>query len=424
MKLLTKTSLLIITGSIFIFLIGNIISFHITKQMIDRHVDNELVYQMQSTIKQVSENPSSIKDSMVTNDISIIKADNQLIITPHFSDTIFYSNAQQKYIPHRILKFTFAANQQNFIVVINKSLLSSDKLVERITTSTIGLVIIFIFMIFIFNRFIFKNVWSEFFVNLERVDKYDIKGNEKLNLEDSEILEFSKLNQVHRNMVNRIQNDFVNLKELTANTSHEIQTPLAIIKSKTELLLQSPNLNENDLSLVSTILTTSERLSKLNQSLLLITKIENNQFKDLAWVQVKDVVEKYIQNFDVLFEAGDFKISIIKSALSIHINPVLLDVLISNLLKNAVIHSKEGAEIKIFMDNTSLSILNTGEALKIKKEELFKRFAKGSNKKNSNGLGLEIAKRICDLYGIKINYNYEENFHNFTLDFSKILSNT
>jgi signal transduction histidine kinase len=423
MRLLSKTSLLIITVSIFIFLVGDILFFNIAKQMIHRHVNMELMYQMHRIIKIAKESDSIDTQTFYSDEVEISEVDKSMVVKPSFSDTVLYSTMQQQFIPHRALKFTYSGKSSNQIVTIYKSLLSSDKLIERITISSIAMVFIFIAMIYILNRFIFEKVWAVFFENLKRVEKYDVKSKSNLVLEDTEIEEFRKLNAVHLKMVERIQSDFVSLKELTANTSHEIQTPLAIIKSKAEILLQSENLTESELSIVDTILNTAERLSKLNQSLLLITKIENNQFAESEKVKVNQVVEKFVQNFGMLLEAGQYEVSTALSDFEISINPILLDVLIANLLKNAIVHGQQGGILKIVLENKVLKIINSGKPLSVNPDDLFKRFVKASQNTSSSGLGLEIVRKICEFYDIQIQYNYQNNLHSFSINFAKLSLN-
>jgi len=421
MRLLTKTSLLIITVSIFIFLIGNIVFFRVTKHMIINQVDAELINKMHNLLKN---NESLESNLFVTDHIEIdtnVLYDSEIA---RFSDTVLYSKIQNKYIPHRALQFSKKVNSNISKITIYKSLLSSDKLIEKITLASILMVVFFIIAIYALNRFIFEKVWSNFFRNLKKVENYDIKSSNVLSVEESEIDEFNKLNSVHLKMVERIQTDFLNLKELTANTSHEIQTPLAIVKSKAELLLQSDNLDETELNAVDSIITSIERLSKLNQSLLLITKIENNQFSDAVSVNVKEILDKHLQNFDMLFQSANVVLEFDITDLSIEINPILLDILIMNLLKNAIAYANNKKELSVVLKNNTFSVCNSGEALVFSPDDLFKRFVKGSSNQNSSGLGLEIVSRICKLYGISINYKYQELKHCFTIDFSNIACNS
>ncbi|NOZ36424.1 MAG: HAMP domain-containing histidine kinase [Chlorobi bacterium] len=420
MRLLSKTSLLIITVSIFIFMTGNIVFFYVLKNMINDHVKNELNTQMYEIINAVNHEGVDINSEFYKDDVSIRVLEKEKKLSPVIFDTVLYDNLQRKYIPHKALKFTYKFEGQTYLISIFKSMLSSNKLIERITVASIFLVLSFLFVIYTLNRFIFVNVWSNFFSNLRKIHRYNINSREKLMLEKSEIDEFELLNSVIKQMVKKIQTDFTTLKELTENTSHEIQTPLAVIKSKAEILLQSENISKKDIELVYSILNTSDRLSKLNQTLLMISKIENNQFEKTKEINVKETIDKYINNFEMLINAGNFKLIKKISDLYIEINPVLSDVLISNLIKNAIVHNYRGGLIKISTENSLLRISNSGKGSALKSENLFKRFVKGSNDIRRTGLGLEIVKKICDFNHFTVKYDFSNDLHNFIVDFSPV----
>lgn len=421
MKLLSKTTLLILTVSLFIFMVGNVVFFQVSKKMISKHIDNELIMQMHSIIDQINEDESLFQITKFSNEVVIDRLEKDISIKSTFSDTVLFSEIQKRYIPHRSLKFSHQSQSRNQLITIYKSLLSSDKLIERITISSIVMVLIFIIMIYIMNRFVFTNVWSDFFSNLKIIEHHDIKSMKKIELSDSEIDEFTSLNKVMSEMVDRIQLDYLNLKELTANTSHEIQTPLAIIKNKAEMLLQSENLNEQEMQEVYSILNTSNRLSKINQSLLLISKIENNQYSEFEIIDVQTVLNKHLQNFLMLAESSNRElISDIQPAM-IKINPILFDMLVINLIKNALSHSSEKAKITVDFKEACLTITNDGEALPFDEDQLFKRFMRNSTNKSSNGLGLEIVKKICRFHNLEITYSFEAQKHIFKVDFNKII---
>ncbi|NPA45070.1 MAG: HAMP domain-containing histidine kinase, partial [Chlorobi bacterium] len=382
MKLLSKTSLLIITVSIFIFMAGNITFFYVLKHMINKHVTNELKEDVLTLKKKIKENKNIINSISINKDISVKEIKPNIYQQQKIKDTVLFNTLKKKYIPYKSISFTTNIKNKRYLVTIYKSMLSSNNLIEKITVASIIMVVIFLGMIYILNRFIFVKVWSDFFDNLKKVRSYNINSRKKLNLNTSEIDEFNKLKDVLLQMTERIRQDFQNLKELTENTSHEIQTPLAIIKSKAELLLQSENIKEKDAELIFSILNTSERLSKLNKSLLMISKIENNQFNENQTLNIKNVVNKIIKNFDILFEAGEFNLKFSAEEFYIKINPVLLDVLISNLIKNAIAHTKKGNEINIKIYNYFVKISNHGNKSDIVPENLFKRFKKGKTNKN------------------------------------------
>lgn len=402
-------------------MIGNIVFFNIQRNMINDHVKEGLLLQMYQMIDDIKNNDINPEKVTFFDDITVEKIKSDTEIEPIISDTVLYNAIQRKFIPHKSLKFSCKYHDDNFLFTLNKSMLSSNKLIERITIASIFMVLSFLFSIYILNRFIFVNVWSNFFKNLREINKYKINSRKKLFLEDSEIDEFNILNSVLSELVEQIQKDFQNLKELTENTSHEVQTPIAVIKSKAEILLQSENLNRSEVELISTIIRTSDRLSKLNQSLLLISKIDNDQFDHTEDLNIREVIEKYIDNFDMLINAGEIEINIEKEDVVININSVLLDILISNMLINAIVHNFKKGKLNISLTNNELEISNTGNKKPLDLDDIFKRFRKLSDNKEGSGLGMEIVEKICNYYGLEIDYRFKDNLHTFTINFNVLI---
>ena len=226
------------------------------------------------------------------------------------------------------------------------------------------------------------------------------------------------MNEALNKMTNKIYTDFIHQKEFTEKAAHEMQTPLAVMKAKLDLLIQSPNLKEEEMNQLQAIDTSVSKLASLNKALLLLAKIENNQFKDYTEINLQKVIEKIILNYEEVIESKNLSVEKkIEPNGKIMMNPILCDVLISNLIQNATRHNISGGSIKIELTTNTLTISNSGNPLNIKPEELFDRFKKNNASKESLGLGLSIVKSITDLYAIKITYSFSENRHTFALHF-------
>ena len=136
------------------------------------------------------------------------------------------------------------------------------------------------------------------------------------------------------------------------NASHEIQTPLAIIKSKIELLIQSENLTKEHMKQLQDIYSATGRLSKLNQFLLLITKIENLQFNSTKTIDLTQLIDKYVSDLDELIEQKQIKVEKhYNISRELMLNNTLAEILISNLLSNAIKHNVKNGIIKITLDS-------------------------------------------------------------------------
>jgi K+-sensing histidine kinase KdpD len=101
----------------------------------------------------------------------------------------------------------------------------------------------------------------------------------------------------------------------------------------------------------------------------------------------------------------------------VEMNDVLAEILISNLLSNAVRFNIDSGFIKCQIDNMYLILSNAGLPITVNPEDLFKRFYKVSDNPQSVGLGLSIVKKITDRYGMQISYSFHDSIHEIKLQY-------
>ncbi len=425
MNLLTKTSLLITTVVLFILMMGGIVFFELTKNLINKQVDKELISEMHTVMRSFDQLVMG-NDTIRLEKVTIIPAREQVPFGMIFKDTIRYNDFEREFHTYRVLLFGYKLGNRYFKVEIYKSLIDSNILIEQVTLVWIGLSVVLINAIFFLNKIIFRRTWKDFFRTLHLAESYDIKNPEKrIVLTDSEINEFKSLNQVLSRLLERVEHDYRSQKELTANTSHELQTPLAIIRSKAELLIQTSGLSTEQFQLITDILNTTVRLSKLNRSLLIISRIDNNQFQETKEIDVPALVKSHIQQFqDFIDERGHQVVASLGSHGKIIINPLLFDLLLVNLLSNAIVHNlRSNGKIVITYHGPVLTIANTGPSHALQKNKIFQRYYRKTDNPDSTGIGLSIVNRICEYYDIVITYLYQDKMHSFSLDLSVIMIN-
>jgi signal transduction histidine kinase len=229
--------------------------------------------------------------------------------------------------------------------------------------------------------------------------------------------EFKELNQFLEKMTNKALEDYRALKEFSENASHELQTPLAIMRGKLELLMET-NINEEQASFILSIQNAVQKLSAVNQSLTLLTKLENQEYQPQRF-DFSLLVDKSIAAFRELIEMKSIKLTAqTAAAVNINLNPLLADILFTNLLNNAIRHNVANGTISIVLTPASLVIENTGEPPKTNIDELFKRFKKDNQSSDSTGLGLAIVKQICELNNFNVKYLYRNGIHILTVTFS------
>ncbi len=224
------------------------------------------------------------------------------------------------------------------------------------------------------------------------------------------ISEFRALNKAIAAMTDKIHRDYTSLKEFTENASHEIQTPLAIIKNKLELLIQDENLAEEQALHIKAVYDAASRLSKLNQVLLLLTKIEHHQFIEKERINLSNLLTNQLDHYQELISARNLElVTDIAPGISIFMNPMLAEILITNLLSNTIKHNIPNGEIRIILSNGTLSIQNPGNPPSQKTEMLFDRFKKGTSNTDSLRLGLFLVKTICETQQLRIHYSFQKS---------------
>lgn len=418
MKLLTKSSLLIATLSLFLFFIMGIIFFQVLKNMSISDLNRELV---------------DLKE-LVEDHIENYKA-NQLIALPGidslsiehmeldenagevFGDTLMYDAKEDQYKTYRFIQFYSVKGDAGFQVKIYKSTTPTDQLVERVTLMMTLMVILFLAGIFILNRFIFASLWKGFFEAIEKLKQFET-SKEPVILGEQDIEEFEELKQVLEVMTRRLAKDYKELKEYTDHTTHELQTPLAVIKSKTELLIQSENIGESEMKCLQAINTSVNQLSRLNSTLTLITRIENRQFTEKEEIKLTELLDRHLELLED--HIGLRRIKVEKrykdGGMVLFMDQGLADLLIANLLKNAIVHNTEGGNIVLETQPGSLLIRNDGPPLGFSQEELFTRFVRDTRRSGNFGLGLSLVKKVCEHYNFLIEYSFDNQKHTFNLN--------
>jgi len=421
MKLLTKTILYIATLSLFLFFLMGILFYQVLKTM----SINELNREMKNMRGRVEKNLPVILeygmtdlpgiDTTIIHEVSHYQENN-----PEFRDTLLLDNRSNQFRNFRVHSFVLPMRDSFYQVDLYKSTTPTDKLVERVTLMMTLMVILFLTGIFFLNRFIFSNLWKDFFIALGKLKKFNAEAG-PISLSESDIQEFHELNQVLENLTERLSKDYRALKEYTDHTTHELQTPLAIIKSRVELLLQSENLSRSEVELIRDIYRNADHLSRLNSTLALITRIENQQYTETSEVNINQLLFHQLETMQELIALRNITITkkLTGREIIVHMDRGLADILIINLLKNAIIHNVEKGIIDIEIASPGLILRNSGVDIQTNSGKLFERFYRGSGNSNSLGLGLPLVKKICELYGITIEHEFRDGLHAMTLNFSQ-----
>lgn len=347
-----------------------------------------------------------------------VKIANAAKDTLFFNETTFAGYKEKNGEEFKQLNAILNISGITYKIEIRESLMETSDFIENIVSLVIISICLFFLALIIINRKVSRSVWNGFNYNLEKVKSYSLQQESEIELKHTNIIEFDQLNEVLINLTNRVSNDYKNLKQFSEDASHELQTPLAIIRSKVESLIESNKLSDELVEKLKTIYDNTNRLTRLSKDLLLLTKLENNQFNIENQVSFMHIIRDKITDWQEIIELKNLKCEFnLNDDLKIKMNLNLADILISNLLSNAITHTDYSGIIKADIKGNTIHISNSGKTAIKNPNSIFNRFHKESSSQQSVGLGLSIVKRICELHQIKIEYLFLDGMHGFSLQF-------
>ena len=324
-----------------------------------------------------------------------------------------YSPREKKMHNFRELTFTLALDSTAYRVTIAKPLEGLHHLTRFIVIVSLSTILLVIFVSLLLNRIVLRRLWQPFYDAMHIMRNFKLGRSKGLEFPPTSIEEFTFMNESLGLAAEKAEQDYLLLKEFTENASHELQTPLSIIRSKLDLLIQEEELSQRQSEIVLSAYAAIKKLSRLNQSLLLLTKIGNQQFNHIESVDLKEKIEDKLRQFQELWQHNQVTARATLDLSSVKASPELIDILLNNLFSNASNHNIPGGRIGIQLQAQQLTISNTGLAAPLDPQRVFRRFYKGEQHTGHNGLGLSIIKQICEVSSITPAYLYDQGEHQF-----------
>jgi len=418
MKLSTRTNLYYIIFSLFAFTIGGLVFNHYLNRIFDDRIEQDLQTE-KLLIQREIDHLDSMPDlrSVYGNLLQITLFNHPRKHFERLQDTVLFDSKSDNFRLYRHLRVESNSKEgQGYIISLFKSLESKQKLTQSIIVSFVILFFILLGSMIFMNNVIMRRVWTPFYRTLQILNRYDLNSQEALNLSRTNIREFRLLNETLDKMSEKILKDYQNLKEFNENAAHELQTPLAVIKSKLDLLIQNEQLDKFQLDLIRSVYEATSRMSKLNQGLILISRIQNNQFSEPEDIDIQVIVDKTLEHFQ---EMTDLKYIQVEREYThpmiLQMNRTLAESLFTNLVSNAIRHNYSNGLIKISIRSNVFTISNTGPELNMDPRKLFDRFRKSDSRPESVGLGLSIVQKICIFYQLSLHYKYHQGFHTLVI---------
>jgi len=410
-----RASIIITLG---ILLFAGVFYYAVISYISNNELDRDLTEEFDELKQYVSNYKKLPTPVDFDEDVASFTPIGKLIIPKHFVDTPFVERSSKKSEEGRAIVGTVDIKGINYKVTIAESKEATQYLVQTIGFITIALTALLLTALFFTNRYILNGLWKPFYDLLSRLKSFSIAKSPAYSPKSVAIKadEFRELQEAMDTMAVKARNDYQNLKIFTENASHEMMTPLAVIASKLDTLIQDENLNKEQLEQLYSINLTIGKLSKLSQSLLLLIKIDNRQVNDNDVIDLSLLIDEKLQHFQEIITGKDIQVNIKLTEKKIHMSQYLVEVLLNNLISNAIRHNFKGGQINVTLAGHELVIENTGPEQALDESGIFERFEK-SKSSEGMGLGLTIARNICTSYAFQLSYSFQKPFHRFKVRF-------
>ncbi|MFA6086287.1 sensor histidine kinase [Mucilaginibacter sp.] len=409
----TRTSIYItltvlLTGAVIYFFAIN----YIAQQQLDQGLQQQLI-EAEEYVRSSNHDPQQYD---LDKDHAVFIRTNEQELQKRFFDTTYFNPKEQRKEAGRAVEDLVKLKDTNYKVVITISRAGQKYLIEVITIITLALLTGLLLVLFITNKYMLNGLWKPFQLTLKEIKQFNIADVDQFKGKPSKVEEFAELNEAIREMSLRVTHDYLNLKQFTENASHEMMTPLAVVTTKLDTLIQDETLNAEQLAQITDIYSSINKSSRLNQSLLLLAKLENKLITDEVPINLEVVLSEKMLQFQELMQTKDLSFKPNLQPKQVLASKYLIDILLNNLFSNAIRHNNPGGVIIIELNREQLSIKNTGANHSLNEQLIFERFQKGKESQGT-GLGLTLVKNICQHYGYTIHYNYESGWHTFMLIF-------
>lgn len=338
-----------------------------------------------------------------------------------FSDTLLFNALEDETEPFRCLSFPVRMQGHWWRVTISQSALEREDLALTVALLLSGLFTVLFGVLLWVNQQVARQVWQPFFSTLERMRRFRLTDPEPLSLGETPVEEFRELHRSLEELSGKLQRDFRTVKQFTENASHELQTPLAVVQNKVDMLLQDEGLTEQQIKQLGIIGQSARRMARLNQTLLLLAKIENDQFAERLPLDLKPLIEKRLDWLADFIAGKQLTVATSLSDVQVEINPFLADTLVTNLLTNAVKHNQSGGTLDIHLDGSRLTLANSGPPPGVPPQTLTGRFARGNTGAEGLGLGLAMVKEICVKNGFGFEIGFEAGIWKTEVLFSPVI---
>ena len=423
MKLIQKIALRLSMVLIPVIALWAMIFYFVTVEEINDEVDDLLrSYSEQLIAKKLANQELPVADIIAGMHYSISQVTEEYADShprTKYYDSDLYINETDEDEPARFLKtFFYDAEGRYFELIAAIPTFEKEDLIETILWWIAALYLILLVTVIVITLAVFQKSIRPLYEILDWLNAYTPGKTQDKLAADTDIYEFRQLEKTVTEATDRSNEAYEKQKQFIGNASHELQTPLAVLGGRIDWMLDNDSLGEENIGELVKMKREVVHISRLNKTLLLLTKIDNGQFPDVMDVNLSSIVQSQEEMYEEIFSRKNIHCSLEMqdSPVVVRMNETLATILVTNLIKNAFMHSPEGGIVTIALDGNGLAVENSGEA-PLDRERIFDRFYQGAKKEGSTGLGLALAKTIADKNGMQFSYSFADGRHRFRINF-------
>lgn len=416
MKLATRYNRVTIIVTLLVLIIGAIVYFFAINRIASTLLDDHLSEEVAEVTEYLHVHSQFPAPTDMDDDRTSFERLKGKPIPTRFFDTVYVAPKLKTEHEGRGVEgtLTFKGAHYRFVIIISKE--STQYLLQMIAMITIVLMLGLFLGLFIINRYLLGDLWRPFYIVLDHLKAFNVSQQNVFTPVKTKVDEFNELDKAVELMTQRVSDEYQNLKIFTENASHEMLTPLSVITSKLDTLIQDERLVNEQYEQIQDIYRAANKLSRLNQTLLLLLKIENDIVPEAEVINFSYLLNEKYRQFQDLFSQQELSIDTEIGNMQLRASAYLVDMLLNNLFSNAIRHNITGGYVQINLNNDKLLFGNTGIANPLDAETIFNRFAK-SKTSDGMGLGLTIVQNICNLYGWELSYQFNNGLHYFIILF-------
>ena len=408
MKLLHHTALNQLLLAIPLVVIGTTIGYFAVRHAVNEELDEQLEHHAELLEKRIRSGETSFSDPAPDQLFALLPTTSTNV---SYVDSILYNTAEEEDIPWRMIRYPVELQTgEKATLVLGRASLESDDLVKVLAYVIAGLLVLVFIGNFLVDRWLNGRLWKPFHQTLDALKNFHT-DSPRDELPRTSISEFSAMNDAVNAMMAKIQRDFSAQKRFSEQAAHELRTPLAIMQVKLDELIQVPELGKVEADMIEVLFQARERMGRTVQNMLLLARIGNQEFDpapvdwQALFTDQATVLQELMEQRGVHFTQHQ------ERPCELKMHPLLAELVVSNLLRNAVQHNHHGGYINLRIGLDEFAFSNSGPVLSVDPESLFDRFAKGDPSSSGTGLGLSMVKEACDNAGLDLQYTEVGGVH-------------